>query len=317
MTIDAFDDGIPKVTREDLISDLQEEGILEKPEEEKPEEKSGGEGAEQKKEEDQAGGDGAPDASKEAADAKDGEGASEESDPAKAGEKNTDPLEALRKEVADVRRENEELRRRNSNPSGQEKPEKKEKEKPSIDREAFREKFMTDPIGALEEVAPLLGFVKSDQIAPLNESMEMVLQEQILREDAAVISQYPELKDVAHLIAAGKLPSGNKAVEILKEEIGKRPHLIRLSDQGQLSNAELVDMVMPHVRVRLAADKTPSPSGEKKPVVSAKVSEAERIAAQTSSGKKSVQSGGVELEKFVGLSLEQQRDELIKEMSVR
>lgn len=147
-------------------------------------------------------------------------------------------------------------------------------------RDELLEKLNTDPEAAIEDVLRRRGYVKRDELKPIEGQVNSLSRR--TAQDAAerMFETMPELKEVAPILVSGGIPNPgqNKMFDAIEAELVKDPVINRAYNEGRMNNMEVISHFY-----RIIRERTPS-NGTRPKTEITPVSAAEKAAAKTSGG---------------------------------
>lgn len=132
---------------------------------------------------------------------------------------------------------------------------------PKLTPEEYQYQLSTNP-DFLEQHLKNLGYVKRDEIRPLEGQVQKLTQRSALSADAQIVSEMPELKDVARILAEGSLPipGQNKMFDAINAELVRDPLINRLYENGQVTNGEVIGHFYNRIKERAGNANGPKPA---------------------------------------------------------
>lgn len=149
-------------------------------------------------------------------------------------------------------------------------------EAPAISPEQEADELLKNPSGFIERKAAELGYVKKTELEPIRQTVQEIGVTTRRSADAQIAAQFPELADIAPILASGQFPDRgkNKMFDAI-EDFSKTP-AGDLIVKGSRSTGEAIAAIYQLVK--------PTMSVSKEPIVE-RLTPEQKAAATTSGGK--------------------------------
>lgn len=157
------------------------------------------------------------------------------------------------------------------------------REPSTLTPDAILEKFNTDPEAAIDEVIRRKGYVRRDELKPLEGQVQHLAQKTVIDERERIINtEMPELKDVADILISGAVPEPgqNKMFDAINDEYCKNRRVQQLVTSGQMDNMTAIELLYPLAKMRL----TPPNSGGRPNAAVIPLTPGQKAVAKTSGG---------------------------------